>query len=73
MLKNADMVKFAKNGSDVTTAAVKLARAYTARDKVAICSDHPFFSVDDWFIGSTETNAGIPRAIQDLTCLVPLQ
>jgi glutamate-1-semialdehyde 2,1-aminomutase len=67
VLKNAEMVKFAKNGSDVTTAAVKLARAYTARDKVAICSDHPFFSVDDWFIGTTETNAGIPRATQDLT------
>jgi glutamate-1-semialdehyde 2,1-aminomutase len=66
-LKNADMVKFAKNGSDVTTAAVKLARAYTGRDKVAICSDHPFFSVDDWFIGTTATDAGIPRAIQDLT------
>jgi glutamate-1-semialdehyde 2,1-aminomutase len=61
------MVKFAKNGSDVTTAAVKLARAYTGRDLVAICSDHPFFSVDDWFIGKTNMNAGIPRAIQDLT------
>jgi glutamate-1-semialdehyde 2,1-aminomutase len=67
ILTNADMVKFAKNGSDVTTAAVKLARAYTGRDIVAICADHPFFSVDDWFIGKTETNAGIPKAIQDLT------
>lgn len=67
VLPNADMVKFAKNGSDVTTAAVKLARAYTGRDLVAICANHPFFSVDDWFIGKTETNAGIPRAIQDLT------
>lgn len=67
VLENADMVKFAKNGSDVTTAAVKLARAYTGRDIVAICSDQPFFSVDDWFIGTTETNAGVPRAIQDLT------
>jgi glutamate-1-semialdehyde 2,1-aminomutase len=67
VLTNADMVKFAKNGSDVTTAAVKLARAYTGRDMVAICADHPFFSVDDWFIGSTETNSGIPKAIQDLT------
>jgi len=60
-------VKFAKNGSDVTTAAVKLARAYTGRDLVAICADHPFFSVDDWFIGSTIINSGIPAAIQDLT------
>ena len=67
VLTNADMVKFAKNGSDVTTAAVKLARAYTGREMIAICADHPFFSVDDWFIGTTETNAGIPRAVQDLT------
>lgn len=67
VLKNADMVKFAKNGSDVTTAAVKLARAHTGRDMVAVCADHPFFSVDDWFIGKTETNAGIPQVVQDLT------
>jgi glutamate-1-semialdehyde 2,1-aminomutase len=67
VLPNADMVKFAKNGSDVTTAAVKLARAYTGRDLVAICADQPFLSVDDWFIGKTEMNAGIPQAIQDLT------
>jgi len=55
------MVKFAKNGSDVTTAAVKLARAYTGRDLVAICGDQPFFSTDDWFIGSTEMNAAFRR------------
>jgi glutamate-1-semialdehyde 2,1-aminomutase len=67
VLRNAEMVKFAKNGSDVTTAAVKLARAHTGRDMVAVCADHPFFSVDDWFIGKTETNAGIPQVIQDLT------
>lgn len=53
----ADMVKFAKNGSTATTAAVKLARAYTKRDLIARCADHPFFSYDDWFIGST----GIPK------------
>ena len=46
----AEMVKFAKNGSDATTAAVKLARAVTGRPLVAICSDHAFFSIDDWFI-----------------------
>ena len=66
-IDGAEMVKFAKNGSDVTTAAVKLARAYTGRDLVAICGDQPFFSTDDWFIGSTEMNAGIPQAIVDLT------
>lgn len=56
----AEMVKFAKNGSTVTTAAVKLARAFTGRRCVAFCQDHPFFSYDDWFIGTTPANAGIP-------------
>lgn len=63
----AEMVKFAKNGSDATTAAVKLARAHTGRDLVAICSDQPFFSTDDWFIGSTAMGAGIPASIRELT------
>lgn len=67
LIEGAEMVKFAKNGSDVTTAAVKLARAVTGRDLVAICADHPFFSVDDWFIGSTEISAGIPKVIRDMT------
>ena len=64
-----EMVKFAKNGSDVTTAAIKLARAYTGRDLVALCADHPFFSTDDWFMGTTPLQAGIPAAVQALTRL----
>ena len=67
MVPGAEMVKFAKNGSDATTGAVKLARAFTGREMVAICSDHPFFSTDDWFIGVTAMDAGIPQAIKDLT------
>jgi len=63
----AEMVKFAKNGSDATTAAVKLARAYTGRDIVVRCVDHPFFSIDDWFIGDTACNAGVPAATKNLT------
>jgi glutamate-1-semialdehyde 2,1-aminomutase len=66
-VSGAEMVKFAKNGSDVTTAAVKLARAATGRDMVAICGDHPFLSTDDWFIGSTPMSAGIPASIRALT------
>jgi glutamate-1-semialdehyde 2,1-aminomutase len=62
-----EMVKFAKNGSDVTTAALKLARACTGRDLVAICGDQPFFSVDDWFIGSTAMADGIPAATRRQT------
>lgn len=67
IIAGAEMVKFAKNGSDITTAAVKLARAYTGRDIVAICGDQPFFSTDDWFIGHTPMASGIPQAIRDLT------
>lgn len=67
LIHNADMVKFSKNGSDATTAAIRLSRAYTGRDMIAICAEHPFFSIDDWFIGTTEMNSGIPEAIRKLT------
>ncbi len=67
MIKDAEMVKFGKNGSDATSGAVKLSRAYTGRDLIAICGNHPFLSVDDWFIGTTPMSAGIPKMVQDLT------
>ncbi len=67
LIPSAEMVKFAKNGSDVTTAAVKLARAFTGRDMVVRCQDQPFFSVNDWFIGDTPANAGVPQVVQNLT------
>lgn len=63
----AEMVKFSKNGSDATSAAVRLARACTGRNLVLRCQDQPFFSIHDWFIGDTAVNAGIPEAIQKLT------
>jgi glutamate-1-semialdehyde 2,1-aminomutase len=62
-----DMVKFAKNGSTVTTAALKLARAYTGKKLVVRCLQHPFFSFDDWFIGDTPMDAGIPKEISSQT------
>ncbi|MFF6861395.1 MULTISPECIES: glutamate-1-semialdehyde 2,1-aminomutase [Streptomyces] len=67
----AEMVKFAKNGSDATTAAVRLARAATGRPRVAVCADHPFFSVDDWFIGTTPMSAGVPAETDRLTVAFP--
>ncbi len=60
LIDSVDMAKFTKNGSTATSAAVKLARAYTGRDLVARCAQHPFFSYDDWFIGSTAIPRGIP-------------
>lgn len=62
-----DQIKFSKNGSTVTTAAVKLARAATGRKLIAFPEDHPFYSYDDWFIGKTECNKGVPNEISDLT------
>jgi len=67
LIQGAEMVKFAKNGSDVTSSAIRLARAYTGKDLVAVCAEHPFFSFEDWFIGSTQMNSGIPEAIRQLT------
>lgn len=61
LIDSVDMVKFTKNGSTAVSAAVKLARAYTNRNLVARCAEHPFFSYDDWFIGSTPITKGIPE------------
>ena len=67
LIKDADMVKFAKNGSTTVTAAVKLARAYTRKKIVLRCAEQPFFSYDDWFIGSTKVQRGITDETIKLT------
>ena len=66
-VQSGDMVKFAKNGSTVNTAAVKLARAYTGRNRIALAGEHPFFSYDDWFIATTACSAGIPPETRGLS------
>src|SRR5579859_5363871 len=67
LIPSAEMVKFGINGSDSTTAAVRLARAFTNREMVAVCRQHPFLSTDDWFIVTTPMSAGIPKATGRLT------
>lgn len=67
LVPHHDMIKFAKNGSIVTTAAVKLARAFTGRKLIAFPSDHPFYSYDDWFIGKTACNFGVPEEVSNLS------
>ena len=62
LIPSAEMVKFTKDGSTATSAALKLARAATGREMVAICAEHPFFSYDDWFIVTTTMDGGIPEA-----------
>ena len=60
----AEMVRFAKNGSDVTTGAIRAARAYTGRDHIAFCGYHGWH---DWYIGTTTRNKGVPSATSALT------
>lgn len=60
----AEMVRFGKNGSDATAGAVRVARGYTKRDYVAVCGYHGW---QDWYIGSTPRNLGVPKATQELT------
>lgn len=63
-IPSAEMVKFLKNGSDATTACVRLARAFTKRDIVACCGYHGYH---DWYIGSTVNNNGVPKSVSTLT------
>ena len=68
-IPSAQMVKFGKNGSDATSSAVKLARAYTGKNLILRCADNPFLSIDDWFIGSTKVDSGVPNTTKNLTKL----
>lgn len=60
----AEMVRFAKNGSDATSGAIRVARASTGRDRVACCGYHGW---QDWYIGTTSRNKGVPKAVSNLT------
>ncbi len=64
VIPNAEAVKIAKTGADVCSAAVRLARAFTGREKIFCCGYHGWH---DWYIGITSRNAGIPEAIQNMT------
>jgi glutamate-1-semialdehyde 2,1-aminomutase len=64
MVPCAEMVRFGKNGSDATAGAIRLARAHTGRERVAVCGYHGW---QDWYIGSTARHRGVPKATRDLT------
>lgn len=63
MVPSAEMVRFGKNGSDATSAAIRLARAYTGRDEITYCGYHGW---QDWYIGATTRNKGVPAAVTEL-------
>ena len=60
----AQKVRFAKNGTDATSAAVRIARAYTDKEAIAVCGYHGW---QDWYIGSTPRGLGVPKGVKDLT------
>lgn len=64
LVPSAEMVRFGKNGTDATSAAIRLARAYTGRDHVLVCG---YFGWQDWSIGSTTRNKGVPDVVSSLT------
>ena len=62
----AEMVRFVKNGGDATTSAIRLARAFTGKERVAMCGYH---GMHDWSIGASANNRGVPSAVRELTTL----
>ena len=64
VIPNAEAVRFSKTGADVTSAAIRLARAYTGRQKVLCCGYHGWH---DWYISVTDRNAGIPGVVRNLS------
>lgn len=60
----AEKVRFAKNGTDATSASIRIARAYTGKEHIAVCGYHGW---QDWYIGSTMRDLGVPKAVKELT------
>jgi len=64
IIPNAESVRFSKSGADVTSAAIRVARAYTGKNKILCCGYHGWH---DWYVSTIERNAGIPQSVKDLT------
>ena len=55
----ADMVKLARSGGEANAIAIRIARAASGRDKVAVCGYHGWH---DWYLSS---NLGNSKALDD--------
>lgn len=64
MIPCAEKVRFGKNGTDATSGAIRLARAYTNKEMILVCGYHGW---QDWYIGSTSRNLGVPESTRELT------
>ena len=64
LIPSAEKVRFAKNGTDVTSGAIRLARGITKKDKIITCGYHGW---QDWYIGTTTRNLGVPKKVRNLS------
>lgn len=64
IIPNAEMIRYSKGGADITSAAVRLARAYTGKNKILCCGYHGWH---DWYVSVIARNAGIPDAVKNIT------
>jgi glutamate-1-semialdehyde aminotransferase len=64
VIPNAEAIRISKTGADVTSAAVRVARAFTGRKKILCCGYHGWH---DWYISVTSRNSGIPEEIRELS------
>lgn len=64
IIPNAESIRISKSGADVCSAAIRVARAHTGRDKILCCGYHGWH---DWYIGTTTRDYGIPQVVKDLT------
>ena len=62
-IPSAEMVRFGKNGSDCTSASIRLARYVTKRDHVGMCGYHGWH---DWYAGITTLHHGVPDVVSQL-------
>lgn len=72
----ADMVRFARSGGEANAIAIRIARAASGRDKVAICGYHGWH---DWYLSTNHNNSdglsghllpgldpsGVPKNLKD--------
>jgi glutamate-1-semialdehyde aminotransferase len=64
IIPNAESVRYSKSGADITSAAIRIARAYTGRNKVLCCGYHGWH---DWYVSTIARNAGVPETVKELT------
>jgi glutamate-1-semialdehyde 2,1-aminomutase len=64
IIPHAEMVKFEKTGSNAVTAAVRVARAFTKKEKIAYCGSGGVWH--DWQAAMVSRDGGVPTFNRDL-------